>query len=213
MRKKEMKEKEREEVCSNQELEEQVNMNNEESEKESIHTKEQGDNNKKEVKEASDVKNDEKDILLAQKEKELNEAKEGILRVRADFDNYRKRMNKEKEEIYRYASMGLMENLLPVLDNIGRAMESLEQENEETKKIFLGMKMIQKQLIETLEKEGLKTIEAVEKTFDPLFHDAMMQVPVEEGVEDNQIVEELRKGYCFKDKVLRASMVKVAKNS
>ncbi len=144
---------------------------------------------------------------------ELAEAKERLLRIHADFDNYRKRVNKEKEEWFQYSCMGLVEKLLPVLDNFDLAMDSLEQQNEEVKKIFSGISMIVKQLKEILQNEGLEPIQAVGENFDPLFHEAVMQVPAEDEMMDNQIVEEMRKGYRFKEKVLRASMVKVAKNS
>ena len=153
----------------------------------------------------------EKEALFAQKEQELLEAKDALLRSRAEFDNYRKRMNKEKAEWFKYACMGLLEKLLPVLDNFDRAMISLDEQNEEIKNIFAGICMIEKQLKEILQNEGLEPIKAVGETFDPLLHEAVLQVPLEEGTEENQVVEELRKGYRFKDKVLRASMVKVAK--
>jgi molecular chaperone GrpE len=151
-----------------------------------------------------------KEATLAE---ELAEAKDQLLRIHADFDNYRKRVNKEKEEWFQYSCMGLMEKILPVLDNFDLAMDSLEQQTEEVKKIFSGISMIVKQLKEILQNEGLEPIQAVGEDFDPLFHEAVMQLPAEEGMKDNQIVEEMRKGYRFKEKVLRASMVKVAKNN
>ncbi|MGI6588798.1 MAG: nucleotide exchange factor GrpE [Peptococcia bacterium] len=153
----------------------------------------------------------EKDTLLDQKEKEIVELKNKLLRIQADFDNYRKRNNKEKQEWFRYACCGLVEKLLPVLDNLDRAMLSLDEQNEEIKNVFSGIQMIVKQFKEILQKEGLTPIEAVGVDFDPHLHEAVMQVPTEDGVADNQVVEEVRKGYCFKDKVLRVSMVKVAK--
>ena len=103
-----------------------------------------------------------------------------------------------------------MEKLLPVLDNFERALLSVNELNEETKNVLSGIKMIEKQFREILQKEGLEPIEAVGASFDPLIHEAVMQVPAEEGVADNQIVEEVLKGYLFKGKLLRASMVKVA---
>lgn len=155
----------------------------------------------------------EKAALLAQKEDELTEAKDSLLRMRAEFDNYRKRVNKEKEEWFKYACMGLLEKILPVIDNFDRAIASLDQQNAEIKNIFSGICMIEKQLKDVLQNEGLVPINAVGESFDPLVHEAVLQVPLEEGMTENQVVEELRKGYYFKDKVLRASMVKVAKSN
>ncbi len=143
-------------------------------------------------------------------EKEIAELKDSLLRSHADFDNYRKRVQKEKEEWFQYACQGLVEKLLPVLDNFERALLSVNELNEETKNVLSGIKMIEKQFREILQKEGLEPIEAVGASFDPLIHEAVMQVPAEEGVADNQIVEEVLKGYLFKGKLLRASMVKVA---
>ena len=158
------------------------------------------------------VKEDQDNALDREKElkKEIAELKDSLLRNHADFDNYRKRVQKEKEEWFQYACLSLVEKLLPVLDNFERAMLSVNEQNEETKNVLSGIKMIEKQIKETLQKEGLEPIEAVGAAFDPLLHEAVMQVPVEEGVADNQIVEEVLKGYLFKGKLLRASMVKVA---
>lgn len=150
---------------------------------------------------------------IAQKEEELKAEKEKVLRLHADFDNYRKRMQKEKEEWLRYASMGLLEKLLPILDNFERAISSLDQENDEIKGVLSGVEMIHRQLMDALKQEGLEPVEAVGKIFDPLLHEAMMQTPAEEGQEDNQVVEDLRRGYKFKDKVIRPTMVRVAKKN
>lgn len=144
---------------------------------------------------------------------ELEETKEKLLRLHADFDNFKKRTHKEREEWYQYASIGFMEKLLPVMDNLERAIESIHKENQEVQGVFSGIQMIYNQLKEVLEREGLHEIEAVGKIFDPIFHEAIMQVPVSEGQEENLIVEQMRKGYCFKDKVLRPSLVKVAKDN
>lgn len=149
---------------------------------------------------------------LAQKNLEVEELKERILRLHADFDNYRKRTNKEKEEWFQYASQGVVINLLPVLDNLERALGSMEQQVEDKQGLLAGVNMIYRQLMDVLQREGLQPIEALGQQFDPLLHEAIMQVPAQEGQEDNLIVEELRKGYRFKDKVIRPTMVKVAKN-
>jgi len=143
-------------------------------------------------------------------EKEIAELKDSLLRSHADFDNFRKRVQKEKEEWLQYACQGLMEKLLPFLDNFERAILSVNEQNEETKNVLSGIKMMEKQFKDILQKEGLEPIEAVGAIFDPLIHEAVMQLPAEEGITDNQIIEEVLKGYLFKGRLLRASMVKVA---
>jgi len=154
----------------------------------------------------------EEQSAVALLEKELEETKNRYLRLHADFDNFRKRTQKEKEEWYQYASMNIIEKLLPVVDNFERALISLDSQSEEVQSMLAGMKMIYRQLTEILQKEGLEPIPAVGESFDPNIHEAIMQVTPEEGQADGQVVEELRKGYRFKDRVLRPTLVKVAKN-
>lgn len=181
-----------------------------ESASEENSNKHQGEENKEEDKEVD--KEEGEEDRIKQYEKEIAELRDRLLRVHADFDNYRKRVNKEKEEWFKYASQDLIEKLLPVLDNFERAILAIDEQNEEVKNVLSGIKMIEKQLIEILEKEGLEPIVAVGSDFDPFLHEAVMQVPAPEGVADNQVVEEIRKGYLFKGRLLRASMVKVAKS-
>ncbi len=142
---------------------------------------------------------------------ELEESKDRLLRLHAEFDNYRKRTQREKEDWHKFAAMDLMEKLLPVLDNFERAIESVKNEGEEVQKQLSGVEMIFRQLTEILQKEGLEPIEALGKMFDPNLHEAMMQVPVAEDQEDGQVVVELRRGYSFKGRVIRPSLVQVAK--
>lgn len=150
---------------------------------------------------------------LAQKNMELEETRERILRLHADFENYRKRMQKEKEEWYQYASAGVIEKLLPVVDNLERALESLKPHSEEVQSLFSGVRMTHAQFLETLGREGLAPIATIGELFDPNLHEAIMQVPKEDGQVENQVVEELRKGYRFKEKILRPALVKVAKSN
>lgn len=150
---------------------------------------------------------------LEEKEQELKAMKDKLIRLQADFDNHRKRTQKEKEEWIQYASQGLIEKLLPALDNLERPFKGEETQSEEVQKVLEGFKLIYKQIMDILQQEGLEYIETEGQIFDPLWHEAMMQIPATEGQEDNQIVLELRKGYRFKDRLLRASMVQVAKKS
>jgi len=142
-------------------------------------------------------------------QKELEELNQLFLRQEADFDNFRRRTAQEKDELSRYSVGKFITELLPMIDNFERALATIEK-NEEVKNYFTGIEMVYKQLMEILTKEGLEVIEAEGQPFDPNKHEAIMQVEAE-GVEEDIIVEDLRKGYIFKEKVLRPTMCKVAK--
>ena len=141
--------------------------------------------------------------------KELEELNQRYLRQAADFDNFRRRTAQEKDELSRYSVGKFITELLPMIDNFERALATIEK-NEEVKNYFTGIEMVYKQLMEVLTKEGLEVIPAEGQPFDPNKHEAIMQVEAE-GVEEDIIVEDLRKGYIFKEKVLRPTMCKVAK--
>ena len=140
---------------------------------------------------------------------EMAELHERYLRAQADFDNFRKRTRQEKEEFAKYASAKLIENLLPVLDNFERAMASAKQ-SKDVDALLKGIEMISRQLDQVLAQEGLQRMETVGKPFDPNFHQAVGQVETDE-YEEGVVVEELQKGYQFKDRVLRPAMVKISK--
>ncbi len=151
-------------------------------------------------------------LQALQAESEENKAKADeyynhLQRLKAEFDNYRKRTQKEKEDAAKYASESIIISLLPVLDNFERAVES-SQASTDFDALSQGVKMIQKQLLRVLEDEGLKIIEAVGQEFDPNLHDALLRE--ETGDKDNIVLAELQKGYFLKDKVIRPSKVKVS---
>ncbi|MBD0379075.1 nucleotide exchange factor GrpE [Paenibacillus sedimenti] len=131
-----------------------------------------------------------------------------FLRVQADFDNFRRRSRAEKEDFAKYASLKLIEQLLPVVDNFDRALSS-SKEAKDFDALVKGLDMTFRQLDQVLTQEGLKPIEAVGQPFNPEFHQAIMQVESEEH-EEGIVVEELQKGYMLKDKVIRPAMVKVS---
>ncbi|MCL2122186.1 MAG: nucleotide exchange factor GrpE [Clostridiales bacterium] len=135
------------------------------------------------------------------------------LRLNADFDNFRKRTQKEKEDWSRYASQRIVEKLLPVIDNLDAAAIAVANAGEESRNVADGYLMIHKQLTDILSHEGLTEIPALDKSFDPNVHEAVMTVSLAEGQAENQVVVVLRKGYMFKDKVLRPAMVQVAKST
>jgi molecular chaperone GrpE len=129
------------------------------------------------------------------------------LRVQADFDNFRKRTRKEKEEMLQYASLPLIEALLPAIDNLERALLA-GGESAQADTLMKGVDMVYRQVKQVLEKEGLKEIEALDKPFDPTYHQAVMQETDPEK-ESGIVLQELQKGYVLKDRVIRPSMVKV----
>ncbi|TGE39858.1 nucleotide exchange factor GrpE [Desulfosporosinus fructosivorans] len=131
-----------------------------------------------------------------------------LQRLQADFDNYRKRTQKEKTELIKYASERLVVDLLPVLDNFDRAV-SAAKDNPDFTSFSQGVEMILRQMQTALSKEGLKAMDAVGQPFDPNLHEAVLRVASEEHPE-NTVVEELQKGYYLKEKVLRPCMVKVS---
>ena len=131
-----------------------------------------------------------------------------LQRLQADFDNYRKRTQKEKTELIKYASERLVGDLLPVLDNFDRAV-SAAKVNPDFTSFSQGVEMILRQMQTALSKEGLREMDAVGQPFDPNLHEAVLRVASEEHPE-NTVVEELQKGYYLKEKVLRPCMVKVS---
>ena len=152
------------------------------------------------------------DLEALQKQLEEEKAKtedsyNRLLRLQADFDNYRRRTQTEKEEFFKYATESVMLALLPVLDNFQLALEAKENDPA---KVVEGVEMIYRQMLDVLQKEGLSVIEALGGEFDPEKHEAVMQEPAGDK-EDNTVTQELRRGYCLKEKVIRPTMVVVAK--
>ncbi|RTE08503.1 nucleotide exchange factor GrpE [Paenibacillus whitsoniae] len=131
-----------------------------------------------------------------------------MLRVQADFDNFRRRARAEKEDFAKYASLKLIEQLLPIVDNFERALSS-SKENKDFDALAKGLDMTYRGIDQLLTAEGLKPIESVGQPFNPEFHQAVMQVESEDH-EEGIVVEELQKGYVLKDKVIRPAMVKVS---
>ncbi|MED3659459.1 nucleotide exchange factor GrpE [Bacillus velezensis] len=137
----------------------------------------------------------------------LDEKENKLLRVQADFENYKRRSRLEMEAAQKYRSQNVVTEILPALDNFERALQ-VEAESEQTKSLLQGMEMVRRQLMDALEKEGVEAIEAVGQEFDPNLHQAVMQVE-DENFGSNIVIEELQKGYKLKDRVIRPSMVKV----
>lgn len=139
-------------------------------------------------------------------ELELDEMKNSFQRLQADFANYKKRVEREKKQIISFANEKIITELLPVLDNLERALVSCEQEESGIKE---GVNMVFDQFIQVLGNSGLKIIEDLDCEFDPNFHHAVLQEEVD-GVNSGTIIEVFQKGYKLNEKVIRPSMVKVA---
>jgi len=151
---------------------------------------------------------DERDARIAELEGMLEEYKNRLLRSQADFDNFRRRTQREKEELVKFASAELIIRLLPVLDNFERAIAAAKSSGD-FEALAKGVDMIHRQLLQVLEQEGLKPMETVGQPFNPEFHEAVMRVESGE-YEEGTVVEELQRGYMLKDRVIRPAMVKVS---
>jgi len=152
----------------------------------------------------SSSEDDELQIL----EQEKNDLSDKMIRIQAEFTNYKKRTQKEKEAASKYKSEDLATELLPVIDNFERALQV--EETEETASLLEGIKMVYGQLQDALKSQGVEAMETEGAEFDPNMHHAVMQAEDEEQ-ESNIIIEEVQKGYMLKDRVIRPAMVKVNK--
>ena len=145
---------------------------------------------------------------LLKKDQELQDLNDRYKRILAEYDNFRKRTEKEKSDLYAYAVRDVMTRILPVVDNLERGVAAVPEEQRQDP-LAEGMEKILKQFEKTLEDIGVKPIESVGQPFDPAYHNAVMHVEDEEAGE-NTVVEEFQKGYTYRESVIRHSMVKVA---
>lgn len=181
-------------ACENVNQETIDNENAEASEKEEAASS-KGKTSRKEKKEKKDKKD--------QKIEELNDR---LMRLMAEYDNYRKRTEKEKSAMYETGVKSFVEKILPVLDNFERGFGCVEDQDDP---FTQGMKKIYEQFVSTMNEAGVTVIEAVGQEFDPNLHNAVMHIDDEE-YGTNVVVEEFQKGYMYRDSVVRYSMVKVA---
>ena len=159
------------------------------------------ENSTKEVKEPQEEENN-------KLQEEYDKLNQQYIRLAADFDNFRKRQEQEKENLLKFGTENALTKMLDILDNFERGKKALENVEDITK-VKESFDLIHKQVIETLQKLGLKEIDAEGKEFDPNFHEAVMQTPTNEQKE-NTIINVLQKGYETNDKVLRPALVNVA---
>lgn len=147
--------------------------------------------------------------LKKNKDKEkIAELEDRVMRQMAEFENYRRRTDKEKQAMFETGAKSVIEKILPVIDNFERGLSTMSEAERETG-FASGMNMIYKQLLTELENIGVKPIEALGQEFDPNLHNAVMQVATE-GYESGVVAQELLKGYTYRDAVVRHSMVAVA---
>lgn len=142
------------------------------------------------------------------KDEKIEELTDRLTRQMAEFDNYRKRTDREKSQMYEIGAKDIIEKILPIVDNFERGLKAVPEE-EKSNPFIDGMEKIYKQLMTMLDGVGVKPIEAVGQEFNPDLHNAVMHVE-DEGLGENIIAEEFQKGYTYRDNVVRHSMVKVA---
>ena len=139
------------------------------------------------------------------KDEQIEELTDKVKRQMAEFDNFRKRTEKEKSQMYDMGAKTIVEKILPVIDNFERGLAAVPEDNKEDA-FVVGMDKIYRQMLTVLEEAGVKPIEAVGAEFDPNFHNAVMHVE-DETLGENVVAEELQKGYMYRDTVVRHSMV------
>ncbi|WFA09537.1 nucleotide exchange factor GrpE [Tissierella sp. Yu-01] len=160
-----------------------------------------------ESEKVAEEENSPEDGILNAKEEEISDLKNKLVRLQADFVNYKKRTEKDKENSVIYGIESIIKDLLPIIDNFQRSIDSeVDKENN----FYKGVSLIEQQLIELLRNNSVDEIDCLGKPFDPNFHHAVFMEESDE-YESGIIIEVLQKGYLLKDKVIRPSMVKVSK--
>ncbi|AYU55370.1 nucleotide exchange factor GrpE [Staphylococcus debuckii] len=182
---------------------------NQENTAKDLNTDEQNEtvNQEEVLEEQKTSENDSKDEEIQQLKEEVNNQEEKYLRLYAEFENYKRRIQNENQTLKTYQAQSVLTDILPTIDNIERALQ-IEGDDESFKSLQKGVQMVYESLLRALNENGLEEIEAVGQQFDPNFHQAVMQ-DNDESFESNAVTQELQKGYKLKDRVLRPSMVKV----
>lgn len=163
-------------------------------------------------KESADSGTEAEDLnaALEKAREEAREAQDKLLRLAADFENQKKRLQREKETALKYAEENLIKEILPSIDNLERAMDQDQDGQDFGKQLLEGVELTRKGLMDSLEKVGLKPLESVGEPFDPNFHEALAMEASKE-VPEQRVMQEFEKGYMFKDRLLRAAKVVVSK--
>ncbi|MCR4694810.1 MAG: nucleotide exchange factor GrpE [Pseudobutyrivibrio sp.] len=192
----------KEEFSTEEAVKEAVENAEEMKEEATVEENKEANADSKEAKKASKKKEKKKD----KRDEQIEQLTDRVTRQMAEFENFRRRTEQEKSQMFNMGAKNIIEKILPVVDNFERGLATVE---EGADPFADGMLMIYKQLLTTLDEAGVKPIEAVGQEFNPDFHNAVMHVEDEE-VGENIVVEEFQKGYMFNDAVVRHSMVKVA---
>ena len=201
-------------ACYNQTAAFIVQCLQEETTQEAVETEEKVEGEEADTEEAKETEGEKKSFFGKKKEKkdkkdeQIEELTDKLKRQMAEFDNFRKRTEKEKAAMYEIGSKSVIEKLLPIVDNFERGFTAVAEEDKEDS-FVKGMEMVYKQIMTMFETIGVKPIEAIGQEFNPDLHNAVMHVE-DESVGENIIVEEFQKGYTYHDTVVRYSMVKVA---
>lgn len=201
-----------EEAKKNAQEAEETEVGTEEMAEEETEEKEAEETEAK-TEESEEDKKSEKKLLgkknkKDKKDEKIEELTDRLARQMAEFDNFRKRTDKEKSQMYEVGAKDIIEKILPVVDNFERGLDAVKEEDKEDP-FVQGMEKVYKHLMTTLEEIEVKPIEAVGKEFDPNFHNAVMHVD-DENFGENIVAEEFQKGYTYRDSIVRHSMVKVA---
>mgnify|MGYP000117234104 CR=1 FL=1 len=141
------------------------------------------------------------------KDEQIEELNDKLKRQMAEFDNFRKRTEKEKTQMYDMGAKSIIEKILPVIDNFERGLQGVPEEEKDAP-FVKGVEMVYKQMLTAFDEMGVKPIDAVGKEFDPNLHNAVMAVD-DDSLESGTVAEEMQKGYMYKESVVRHSMVKV----
>lgn len=180
--------------------------------------KEQEEEQKSKEQENSVQEKPKKDSVIKIKESEhqklLDEAaefKDKYLRLYAEFDNARKRMQREKQDFIKYANESLLTDFLTILDSLELSVKAAREDHEDKEALLKGVELVLGQMFDLLKRNGVKPIEAQNTKFDPNRHEVLMQEESED-VEENTVLEEFQKGYSFHDAVIRTAKVKLAKS-
>lgn len=192
-----------EEDCMEEPEEEAQNLDSDQEEMKEDDAEEDCENGEKSGRKLFGKKN-KKD----KKDEKIEELTDKLTRQMAEFDNFRKRTEREKSQMYEIGAKDIIDKILPVVDNFERGLDAVKEDQKEDP-FVQGMEKVYKQLMTTLEGVGVTPIEAVGKEFNPDFHNAVMHVE-DENFGENIIAEEFQKGYMYRDSVVRHSMVKVA---
>lgn len=193
-----------------------INIDTEENAKSENNEKPEADNDQPLESESGDLDNADNENSLKEmearfeaKEEEAKEAYDRLLRVTADFENYRKRSSREMEEFKKYANQSLLKEMLSVVDNLELAITSSSDGKKSDKPLIEGLNLTLNEILRVFEKFNVTPIEALGKTFDPAYHEAVMREETDDYPE-NSVISEFQKGYLIHDRLLRPAMVVVA---